>query len=73
MRNTFSTFALVGFVALSSAVANAATDHSKKDVRRPVTTIIKRARNAYGFAAQIDSSTHIENYYDEALSPPAGH
>jgi hypothetical protein len=61
----------IGFAAtLSNQPATAGTHHYKRNI---TLTLSQRARHAQAYSAPLGSVTPDLRYFDEALSPPAGH
>jgi len=69
MKKGLVFLAMVGLMALSCQSATAGTHHHK----RHTTAISERVRNAQAYPAPAIRFSPDVRYFDEALSPPAGH
>ena len=69
MKKGLVILAMVGLVALSGKSATAGTNHHKRNT----TAISERVRNAKAYSAPAIRFAPDVRYFDEALSPPAGH
>ena len=69
MKKGLVVLAMVGLMALSGQSATAGTRHHKSNT----TAISERVRNAQAYSAPAVRFSPDVRYFDEALSPPAGH